>query len=148
MADRPPLTVSVICDCTLSVSRRAVLRKGYPAGCMNESALHCEASMSIGGDDFTFSKALAASITRAASKQTYYTVRFLVDRDRIPDAYRAYAYFRWVDDRLDRGVTEQSERIAFVDRQRALMDRCYQGEWPLDPTVEERMLVDLIRRDR
>jgi hypothetical protein len=97
--------------------------------------------------DFTFSQALAASITRAASKQTYYTVRFLVDRDRVPDAYQAYAYFRWVDDRLDQGVTEQSERIAFVGRQRALMDRCYQGEWPLDPAVEERMLVDLIRRD-
>ena len=44
---------------------------------------------------------LAASITRAASKQTYYTVRFLVDRGRVADAYRAYAYFRWVDDTLD-----------------------------------------------
>jgi phytoene/squalene synthetase len=95
----------------------------------------------------TLSQALAASITRAASKQTYYTVRFLVDRDRVPDAYRAYAYFRWVDDRLDRGVTDPSERIAFVDQQRALMDRCYRGEWPLNPSVEERMLVDLIRHD-
>jgi len=45
--------------------------------------------------------ALAPSLTRAASKQTYYTVRFLVDRERVADAYRAYAYFRWVDDTLD-----------------------------------------------
>ena len=44
---------------------------------------------------------LASSITKAASKQTYYTIRFLVDRERVADAYRAYAYFRWVDDTLD-----------------------------------------------
>ena len=43
----------------------------------------------------------ASSITKAASKQTYYTIRFLVDRERVEDAYRAYAYFRWVDDVLD-----------------------------------------------
>ena len=44
---------------------------------------------------------LAPSITKAASKQTYYTIHFLADRDRVADAYRAYAYFRWVDDILD-----------------------------------------------
>jgi len=91
------------------------------------------------------SQNLAASITRAASKQTYYTIRFLVDRDRIPDAYQAYAYFRWVDDSLDQGNMERLERIAFVDRQRALVESCYRGEWPSDPRPEERMLVDLIR---
>ncbi len=41
---------------------------------------------------------LAASITKAASRQTFYTVRLLADRDLLDDAYRAYAYFRWVDD--------------------------------------------------
>jgi uncharacterized metal-binding protein len=35
----------------------------------------------------------ASSITKAASKQTYYILRYLADRQRIPDAYRAYAYF-------------------------------------------------------
>jgi hypothetical protein len=44
---------------------------------------------------------LAAVITKAASRQSYTIVRFLVDRDRIADAYRAYAYFRWMDDHLD-----------------------------------------------
>jgi hypothetical protein len=44
---------------------------------------------------------LASSITKAGSYQTYYTIRFLVDRERVDDAYRAYAYFRWVDDVLD-----------------------------------------------
>ena len=46
---------------------------------------------------------IAPAITKAASKQTYYTIRFLVDHDRVEDAYRAYAYFRWVDDTLDAG---------------------------------------------
>jgi hypothetical protein len=43
----------------------------------------------------------AASITKVASKQTYYTIRLLVDRERVEDAYRAYGYFRWVDDTLN-----------------------------------------------
>ena len=45
--------------------------------------------------------AIARSITRGASKQTFYTIRWLVDRGLIDDAYRAYAYFRWVDDTID-----------------------------------------------
>ena len=40
------------------------------------------------------SGALAQSITRAGSKQTYYTARLLVDRELVSDFYRAYAYFR------------------------------------------------------
>ena len=44
---------------------------------------------------------LASAITKAASKQTYYTIRFLVDRPLVDDAFRAYAYFRWVDDVVD-----------------------------------------------
>lgn len=90
---------------------------------------------------------LPARIARAASKQAYYTVRFLVDRDRTLEAYRAYAYFRWVDDRLDQPASEQSERLAFVERQRALVDGGYRGEWPDDLTDEERLLADLIQGD-
>ncbi len=92
--------------------------------------------------------ALAASITQAASKQTYYTIRFLVDRDLIPDAYNAYAYFRWVDDHLDQDASEKSERLTFIKRQEELIDRCYRGDWPHQVAAEERMLVDLIRGDR
>ena len=44
---------------------------------------------------------LASAITKVASRQTYYTIRFLVDRERVDDAYRAYGYFRWVDDVID-----------------------------------------------
>lgn len=93
------------------------------------------------------SQTLAASITKAASKQTYYTIRLLVDRELVADAFQAYAYFRWVDDRLDQDLGERTERIAFVEQQQALVNRCYQGDWPRDAGMEERMLVDLIRKN-
>jgi phytoene/squalene synthetase len=90
---------------------------------------------------------LASSITWNASKQTYYTIRFLVDRDRIEEAFKAYAYFRWVDDRLDVEMLPRSKRVAFVLNQRELMERCYLGDPPSRIVPEERLLVDLIRTD-
>jgi phytoene/squalene synthetase len=94
---------------------------------------------------------LASSITKAASKQTYYTIRFLVDRERVDDAYRAYAYFRWVDDVLDAGLSsgpvpseiEASKRIAFLKRQKFLLESCYRGALPRDIDMQELMLVEL-----
>ncbi len=90
---------------------------------------------------------LPALITKSASRQTYYIIRLLVDRPRTLDAYRAYAYFRWVDDWLDERVSDRSERHDFIDRQRKLVDACYHGAWPDELTVEEQMLVDLIHGD-
>jgi phytoene/squalene synthetase len=90
---------------------------------------------------------LAAAITNAASKQTYYTIRFLVDRQRAHDAYRAYAYFRWVDDVLDAGEGSGAERRDFLERQKILLELCYQGKAPRDATVQEQMLVELVGRD-
>ena len=91
--------------------------------------------------------ALAAAITRAASKQTYYTVRFLVDKNLVDDAYRAYAYFRWVDDFVDQEPLPRAERLAFVKRQQVLMDGSYRGQPFTDLTPEECLLADLIQRD-
>ncbi len=91
---------------------------------------------------------LAEAITRAASKQTYYTIRFLVDRDRVEDAYRAYAYFRWMDDQIDQSGMTKRERLSFAKRQQALIERCYRGEAPRRTSDEESMLVQLIRSDR
>jgi hypothetical protein len=96
---------------------------------------------------FLSDPALAATITRAASKQTYYTIRFLVDTCLVEAAYQAYAYFRWVDDWLDQGPRPRAERLAFVKRQQALMDGCTHGELLADLTPEERLLADLIQRD-
>ena len=91
---------------------------------------------------------LAAAITRSASRQTYYTIRFLVDRDVMADAYRAYGYFRWVDDQLDQNGMEKCERLVFVERQKSLMDQCYRGEPPRQLSEEESLLVGLIRSER
>jgi phytoene/squalene synthetase len=90
---------------------------------------------------------IASAITKAASKQTYYTIRFLVDRERVEDAYRAYAYFRWVDDLLDSEAGSESQRRSFLDRQKCLLETCYQGREPHDPCLQENMLVELIRHD-
>lgn len=95
----------------------------------------------------------AASLTRSGSKQSYYTIKFLVDRERVEDAYRAYGYFRWVDDTLDAGAgllgaSETSERIAFLERQRQLLDGCLRGEQPQSVCPQERMLVELARSDQ
>jgi phytoene/squalene synthetase len=94
---------------------------------------------------------LPAAITWAASKQTYYTVRYLVDRQLVSNAYRAYAYFRWVDDRLDAQTPEagtHAERAAFINRQKALLESCYQGQVPGEVCPEEAMLMELVRSDR
>jgi hypothetical protein len=95
----------------------------------------------------------ASTITKAASKQTYYTIRFLADRERVEDAYRAYAYFRWVDDLLDAGDLAQSraeaaERRAFLQRQKSLLETCYRGEVPQDANIQEQMLVELVEHDQ
>jgi phytoene/squalene synthetase len=97
----------------------------------------------------------ASTITKAASKQTYYTIRFLVDRARVEDAYRAYAYFRWVDDVLDAdsgsdpGLSEvaAAERQAFLERQKFLLETCLRGEAPRDVNLQEKMLVELVQSD-
>lgn len=91
---------------------------------------------------------LAASVTRHASRQTYYLLRFLADRPRLPDAFRAYAYFRWVDDRIDEVVSERSERAAFMGRQKALVESLYRGHRPGHLAIEEQLLADLILADR
>jgi len=99
----------------------------------------------------------ASAITKAASKQTYYTIRFLVDRERVDDAYRAYGYFRWVDDTLDAGsnlalsgavgAVEAQGRAAFLERQKSLLEKCYRGESPPDTNIQEKMLVELVQHD-
>jgi len=90
----------------------------------------------------------ASAITKAASKQTYYTIRFLVDRERVDNAYRAYGYFRWVDDVLDADGGSKSERLAFLERQESLLEKSYRNEVPGDINIQENMLVELIQHDQ
>lgn len=93
-------------------------------------------------------KALAASITKAASKQTYFTIRLFVDRELVNDAFLAYGYFRWVDDILDSKTSTKSEQIEFITRQKQLMEALYKGDSPRVVFREEQMLVDLVRSDQ
>ncbi len=90
----------------------------------------------------------AACITKAASSQTYYTIRFLADRDRMEDAYRAYGYFRWVDDTLDSHALSDVQRTAFFERQEYLLEQCYRGTPPSDVDLAENMLVELVQQDQ
>jgi phytoene/squalene synthetase len=90
---------------------------------------------------------LASATTKAASQQTYYTIRYLVDRERVADAYRAYAYFRWVDDILDTESTSSGERSAFIARQKSILEKSYRGEVAEDVDIHETMLVELIQQD-
>jgi len=90
---------------------------------------------------------LARQITKESSTQTYFTILFLVDRLKTENAYRAYAYFRWVDDSLDQGELTQPERLSLLARQQEIVELCYQGEPPVILYPEEQLIVDLIASD-
>lgn len=91
---------------------------------------------------------LARVITQASSKQSYYTARLMVDQDLEIDCYRAYAYFRWVDDVVDIKCLNREARLAFIRRQKDLVERLYCAEYPPDLTPEEEIIADLIHNDR
>jgi phytoene/squalene synthetase len=91
---------------------------------------------------------LAREITRASSRQSYYTACLLVDKDLVDDCCRAYGYFRWVDDAIDLSTQSKDERISFVERQRGLIERLYRDERPGDLCPEEEIVADLISNDR
>lgn len=94
---------------------------------------------------------LAAAITKDASRQTYYTIRYLVDRQRVNAAYNAYAYFRWVDDTIDAIPTSSgaapSDRTAFLQRQQRLLAQASLGRPAGDVSREEALLIALIHSD-
>lgn len=90
----------------------------------------------------------ADRMTRASSSQTYFTIRYLADRPLVADAYRAYAYFRWLDDMLDQELLTSAERLAFLTRQQSIIAHCYQGGWPGRMSQEERWIIRLIRHDQ
>jgi phytoene/squalene synthetase len=91
--------------------------------------------------------ALARSITWDASKQTYYTAGLMADKDLVNDCYRAYAYFRWVDDVVDESSQSSNERVAYISRQKELIDRLYRNDRPSGLAQEEEIIADLIDHD-
>ena len=99
-------------------------------------------------NDHKTTQVLAASITKAASLQTAFTIRFLADHKLMHDAYRAYAYFRWVDDCIDQDTSQKNERMVFVDRQNALIGDLTHGLQPQTACLEEQLLVELIQNEK
>jgi phytoene/squalene synthetase len=91
---------------------------------------------------------LAHSITRKSSKQSYYTACFLADKTLADDCLKAYAYFRWADDVVDEFSSSQSERMAFVARQKQLITDLYGMRLVDGLSPEEAMIADLIQNDK
>ena len=87
---------------------------------------------------------LAVAMTQGASRQTYLTIRYLVDRPLVRAAYNAYAYFRWLDDRVDQINLTKRELFAFLARQKVIITNCRQGNRLEGLCSEERLLADLI----
>jgi phytoene/squalene synthetase len=90
---------------------------------------------------------LPAKITKLASKQTYYTFRLLVSREQQQDAYRSYAYFRWLDDILDCHSGVKAEKLDLISRQCELLETGYRKQPISASCFEEQMLVDLVEGD-
>ncbi len=51
---------------------------------------------------------------------------------------------RWTDDRVDNPNVARTERMSFIQRQRALVEACYQQQVPDDMSDEEYLVADLI----
>lgn len=90
----------------------------------------------------------ARLITQASSKQTYYTIRLLVDKDLVDDCFCAYAYLRWVDDVIDISSRDRKERVSFIHRQQSLVERLYRNELPEGLVEEEEFVAKLIQHER
>jgi phytoene/squalene synthetase len=90
---------------------------------------------------------LARSITRKSSKQSYYTAKFMVDNCLEEDCYRAYSYFRWVDDVVDTTCQTRDQRVSFIQRQKILVDQLFDKQRPDDLTAEEEIIADLIQNN-
>lgn len=54
--------------------------------------------------------------------QSYLTIRWLADPRYRADAFAIYAWFRWLDDTVDERLPDRDQRLAFVARQRRLLD--------------------------
>ncbi len=92
--------------------------------------------------------ALAAGLTRRGSLHTYLVIRWMVDRGLVEDGFRAYAYFRWLDDVLDLQLGDRRQRLAMVKDQAELARRAFAGDFPQPACAEEQLLQDLIRGNR
>ncbi len=90
---------------------------------------------------------LAQTITKKSSIQTYYTIKLLFDKPLVNDGYKAYAYFRWIDDQVDVFIKGDQVRHEFIQRQRNIIEATYNQIAISDLTPEEEMIVELIKTE-
>lgn len=90
---------------------------------------------------------LARKIVRKSSMQTYLTIGILADRQIKDLAYCAYAYFRWLDDKIDVGLKTTKGRNNFLDKQKKLINLAYKGIFSKTKNLEENMVIELIKSD-
>ena len=89
-------------------------------------------------------QSLARSITWKGSKLTYMVGRLLVDQDLKEDFFRAYAYFRWIDDFVDELSSTREGRIHFITRQDKLIRSSFSGNTLMEGLrPEEELLLQL-----
>jgi phytoene/squalene synthetase len=91
---------------------------------------------------------LAKKITKDSSVQTYWTTKFLVDRDKQEDSFKAYAYLRWIDDQIDEKLKTKIEGDQFMQRQKQIIQAAYEGGKIPKLADEERMVVELIIKNK
>lgn len=91
---------------------------------------------------------LGKKITRKSSYQTYLTIRLLVDRGLRESAYDSYAYFRWLDDEVDRKQSAKAEKLLLLRRQKRIIDLAYRGKLPKNLRPEEELIVKVISTNR
>lgn len=90
---------------------------------------------------------LAQNITRRSSLQTYWTIKLLVDRPLINHAFKAYAYFRWLDDQIDQTGKTKVERLKIIGRQKKIIHACYSNRPLHRLSPHEQLLSTLIASD-
>lgn len=87
---------------------------------------------------------LAETITRNSSIQTYVTIKFFVDKLLVNDCFKAYAYFRWLDDEIDIRRRTRKSRIGFIKNQKIIIQKSYLGKMPAILSPHEKLIAELI----
>lgn len=90
---------------------------------------------------------LAKKITKSSSIQTYYTIILLTDKNLVNDCFKAYAYFRWLDDEIDIELNSKSKRLLFIKRQKRIINDLYKQKKVSELSLEERIIDELIKSD-
>lgn len=91
---------------------------------------------------------LGERITRKSSLQTYVTFKLLADRPLVKDSMSGYAYFRWLDDEIDVRRTAKLDRVAFIKRQKHIINAAYANRHTDSLVPEERLITGLISTNR